>query len=140
MMREFKFRAWLLKENKIYGGAFEIIIDNPLFDPIAKHWKGDNRPSDSYLNHTLEGHKKRSGGDDFIIMQYTGLKDIDLNEIYEGDILCRSGNKKNYSVSFDKGCFVANGYNGSVKVSPELKNERYAIIGNIYENPELLSL
>jgi uncharacterized phage protein (TIGR01671 family) len=159
-MRDIKFRAWLLKEtkmvtvdtlsnNKGYGGALEIIIDNPVFDPNKKHWKGDNRPSDSYLNHSLAVHKERNNGDDFILMQYTSLKDKNSKEIYEGDIIKDFLTGMVYEVRF--GFCKKYGFNGwycwnedhqrSATLNGDYDtevNSQTEIIGNIYENSELL--
>ena len=61
--------------------------------------------------------------------QYTGLKDMNGKEIYEGDIL--TGNKDvywdNILASFQAG------YTG------DIRNNEVEVIGNIYENPELLT-
>ena len=78
-----------------------------------------------------------------ILMQYTGLKDKNGKEIYEGDILYvrygpdalggkQGGQYKTVSwkVSGNKG---RTGFN----LSSAIKNN-YEIIGNIYENPELI--
>ena len=85
-------------------------------------------------------------GDDAIIMQYTGLKDKNGKEIYEGDI-CRliptEENKHNSphmvgirTVYWDETYFSWY-FTGFVTISWG-GFESIEVIGNIYENPELL--
>jgi len=86
-----------------------------------------------------------SESDLWILMQYTGLKDKDGKEIYEGDI-CGYGDK-------DPSIFlIIWQFNGWAKKYPkwdkslpyplidkcDLEDIGIEIIGNIYENPELL--
>jgi len=73
------------------------------------------------------------------IMQYTGLKDKNGNPIYEGDIL-KGINGVIGQVIFNDGAFLF-----SVDMMPLVDFTNYSntekwaeIIGNIYENPELL--
>ncbi|KKL84776.1 hypothetical protein LCGC14_1961420, partial [marine sediment metagenome] len=71
----------------------------------------------------------------FILMQFTGLKDKNGKEIFEGDIL--KYENRNYEVSWmeDDGGFFAWLYGYSIQGGLFLWTE---VIGNIYENPELL--
>lgn len=77
---------------------------------------------------------------DIELMKSTGLKDKNGKEIYEGDIIyCRDlwldgDRRKTHKqiVKYDSGMFSA-GY-----VSLRTNNSTSEIIGNIYENPELL--
>ena len=90
--------------------------------------------------------------DDAVIMQFTGLKDKNGNEIYEGDVLQTKNNivevffgKKVHSVfMFGKrdtieinGWLVKNSKNHTDVLDESFIHGK--IIGNIYENPELLN-
>jgi len=69
-------------------------------------------------------------------MQYTGLVDKQGKEIYEGDIVkafavLDKTKEFNCAVEWSAGGFIANGSLG-------VNNHLLEVIGNIYENPELL--
>ena len=67
------------------------------------------------------------------IMQYTGLKDSKGVEIYEGDIIKYLSSYYGI-VKFYNGSFVRGNDNGYA----DIDGENSEVIGNIYENPELL--
>lgn len=103
-------------------------------------------------NNTLcEGTEKR-----FAVMQYIGLKDKNGNEIYEGDILCNDEYQTwewRGVVKFSHGVFGAEwllnvksqsmigswGQKHNLRKLDDDIVERQIVIGNIYENPELLT-
>jgi len=116
-MRKLKFRAWKKKIK--------------LFPMTSNTELG-------YARVDLRDHK---------IMQYTGLKDKNGKEIYEGDIL--TGNKIGYilekqtrgdaaCVEYLDGAFVVRIHNTYQNLSFFVSMQPVEIIGNIYENPELL--
>lgn len=73
----------------------------------------------------------------FVVMQFTGLKDKNGNEIYEGDI----DNRKRVCEYFPNlGCFGFKNpkYAPITFLGQFIASSRNVVIGNIYENPELL--
>lgn len=79
----------------------------------------------------------------FVIQQYTGLYDTHEAEIYEGDIVkvseIEDDNKIVYLyhkvVNFEKGCFRFGCKEFSVY---NTCSKMFEVVGNVYENPELL--
>ncbi|MFH6636344.1 YopX family protein [Streptococcus suis] len=93
-----------------------------------------------------EGNKAGRRVRGAVLMQSTGLVDVNGKEIFEGDVVLQNGWKK-VAVSFgtqeveenfgDKRIFQGfNLYLGGGY--PEAVMSKYEIIGNIYENPELV--
>ena len=132
-MREIKFRAWDKSCDKMRG-----IKD--IKDCFSIR-------SDGFVN------------ENYILMQYTGFKDFDGKEIYEGDILeyvsfRRDENKRKEIVEFDEKCggwYVHKQADALCNVLFEQHDEEWQkkqnfkpspkhkvrVICNIYENPEL---
>lgn len=146
------------------GGDMRHIIRRPIkfrvWDHEAKHfvipWRGSYY-DDFDLIYTNEGKWFWSGGDKIDIERYsmvqsTGLLDKNGCEIYEGDILASDCNEKpcNYIVKWSEN---KADYCGFV-LNPVMKNpprityhmhnfkmwmaEGFLVIGNVFENPELL--
>lgn len=70
-----------------------------------------------------------------VCMQYTGVKDKAGTEIYEDYIVAYEG--VNYKVERDGACYALSGPGAHFDMGV-LKAHNYEVVGNIYENPELL--
>jgi uncharacterized phage protein (TIGR01671 family) len=94
---------------------------------------------DNYDDHVLPLNMDRN-----ILMQYTGLKDKNKKEIFEGDILksilSYNGKEKILIVYWSEPVagFMLNDINHSFGWEFGLSFRTLEVIGNIYENPELL--
>lgn len=124
-MREIKFRAWD-KDNK---EMFEPVI--PFGDSVYKTVVIDIKEDRSYLAKIKNAE----------IMQFTGLKDKNDKEIYEGDVVkCKMHNKtyENYVISWcsEDASFEALNVDKSNFIDATIWC-KCEIIGNIHENPEL---
>lgn len=129
-MQEIKFRAWEKKSKTMFPVVkliYDLIVENlrevALFDTDK-------------LNTFYRGIKGVT------LMHSSGLKDMYNVEIYEGDILSTEkyhGYTK-YAVWYYKGSFRVD-HTTSGGYIPEHWNanvQYHKIVGNIYENPELL--
>lgn len=78
--------------------------------------------------------------DEWVIMQYTGLKDRNGKEIYEGDILIDDEYPEEgigyAKVEWKNAGWIADPWFGTEEFAEEAKD--YEVIGNIHENPDLL--
>jgi hypothetical protein len=125
-MREIKFRAWD-KDFKRWTN-YSIADDLPRFyDKHTGCWKTDK-----------EGKR-------FVLSQYTGLKDKNNREIYEGDVIKAISfarwigvveySDENQAFIFDD---LDKKYRGKSTVFMNQFDDGFEILGNIYENPKLL--
>ena len=108
-MREIKYRAWDKDNNCMINNWYEITEE--------KFAKG-----------RFLGRQKQTLATE--VMQYTGLKDKNGKEIYEGDIVTSHFLQRNVEIHFEKGKFLP---------QPVMASENeFEVLGNIYKNPELL--
>lgn len=139
MNREIKFRAWNKKEKYM-----EPVDDLQMFS--------------NQLSIGMLSKDYFLGKDDVELMQYTGLHDENGKEIYEGDIIEFSydvftGNFDTKvgrgTVEFIDGAFYIKPFEIEGKKIKDIDNEEWfliytvnidtlKVIGNIYDNPELL--
>ena len=116
-MREIKFRAWNKNTKQM--------IDLKAITPLAL----DISANGIFLPFR----------DDLILMQYTGLKDKNGQEIYEGDIVKHLTYGGNYPVTYscENTGYGLKTRRGSMHLCSDCC-PNLEVIGNIYENKELL--
>lgn len=122
-MREIKFRAWDKKEKKIVDDFFES------WDLVL--YQGGND-----VGYHLEDDSGEPIKGEWELMQYTGIKDKNGKEIWEGDIIKEFYNGENYEVGFYEGAFYPIPHDVLQETLGEI--EECEVIGNKFENKELL--
>jgi uncharacterized phage protein (TIGR01671 family) len=126
-MREIKFRVWIKEDKSMVNGNEN--MNNKISFLGGIHYIHTDR-ADGLMDQVFIG----KGGnyrtpDEAILMQYTGLKDKNGVEIYEGDILCYEATGNIAECYWNE-----NGFWHDWEDLGLLK-----VIGNIYETPELLN-
>ncbi|WP_373742595.1 YopX family protein [Jeotgalibaca porci] len=129
-MRDIKFRAWDKRTKRLYQvQALQFYGTNNTVD--ACWTNGVDFDGESTL-----GEPELNNLNNLVLMQYTGLKDSNGVEIYEGDIL-QSEHYFKYQVVFKGDCWRCE----------SLKNSRFknrfigrdlTVIGNIWEDGDLI--
>lgn len=133
-MREIKFRAWDKKEKKMYydvQNTYDFMINNGgCFE---------------------ESFKDVLEYDNYVVMQYTNCYDINGKEIYEGDIIRLEGVDDREigstwehigKIVYKRGAFFVCYFDyyadGNEELICDAQVEFGTVIGNVYENKELL--
>ena len=121
-----KFRAWDGAKKEMFKDTFAITESGQVV--VVEQEDVMSPPDYVFVNH-------------LVIMQSTGLKDKNGKEIFEGDIL--KSNKYITSVFYERGAYCVKfcrTTNTTVTMNVISFIEKYKtkVIGNIYENPELL--
>lgn len=142
-MRELKFRAWDNLE-KDYLNEEDIAIDN--LGNIFIFERYDNNDSDLWYTRLLPDLENKR----HVVEQYTGLKDKNGTEIYEGDIVeVKHSDWTEPTIHVVKWC--GDEKYPAFNLKPELDETvnnlalvaqsdffSVKVVGNIHENPELL--
>ena len=132
-MREIKFRAWLKEDKKM-----ENVKTMDFTDKTIRCLK-----KNEFINAYL---LRRVSFDDVELMQYTGVKDKNDKEIYEGDIIKY---KFPYNIRLkhispvkfletEASFGIKDRYGNEIPLYTISANNYFEVIGNIYENKNLL--
>ena len=132
-MKEIKFRAWLKEDKKMVN------VETMDFTDKSIQYLEKSEFINAYL-------LRRVGFDDIELMQYIGLRDKNGKEIYEGDII-------KYKFPYDirlkhispvkfletEASFgIKDRYGNEIPLYTISANNYFEVIGNIYENKNLL--
>ena len=119
-MRKIKFRAW--DNLKKIWTNYKILDD-------SIHFMDKN--TGVWFNHHHEEYKR------FKLLQHTGLKDIAGDEIYEGDIVRDVSDGIIGQIEYSDGGFIIIYDDIAEKLNAD-ESVYLEVVGNIFENPELL--
>lgn len=134
-MREIKFRAWDEEKHKMFQ------VDAVFIAGCYSHRFSEFEETEGTSIGPGDHGEREIWESSNILMQYTGLTDKNGKEIYEGDVVKKLSAKgiRIGEIRFHHGAFVVIYPNiKSWKLASERGQQAIEVIGNIYENPELL--
>lgn len=132
-MRESKFKTWDKTHKKFWDADLYLDCEGSVYEM-------DGDEESMWLSPT----------DNFIIVWYTGLKDKNGKEIWEGDVVekwCHCGQLDRRDPLYNRGIGYYKSLTTAVKWSeqglnyniyPHYNDSYWEVIGNIHDNPELL--
>lgn len=147
-VKNIKFRAWNKLEKRMESvNSIKFFLN--AYTMVSTRYR-DEKSKKIYDDQFAYGQE--DGSDNVILMQYTGLKDKHGKEIYEGDIVelvntYKGMNTKSIvEIAFIDFTFAGkwkseyspSGYMYNPLCSYNFPIVTIEVIGNIYENPELL--
>ena len=128
-MRKIKFRGW---ERELQMMVYNTELGGWIFE---------------YDGNPVRAVNQMINEEDYFydLMQYTGLKDKNGTEIYEGDIVTNASTELIFQVVYKAPSFcrkwiddVSKRYHDPIETMAWNTHIICEVIGNIYENPELL--
>lgn len=140
MSRQLKFRAWD-KDKK-----WMVYDVQDAYDGL---WSERNSDEVNDYYGYVSTFQSFTDEEEFNLMQYTGLKDKNGVEIYEGDIITTDLERSYLIVEYRNGAFMLNCNDGlddyydiffSTSENPTEVWKYGEVIGNVYANPELLEV
>jgi len=145
MARQLKFRIWDRQSKRF--------VDNSAGTHCASRWLIDaftGRPADFVVSFEDPEFGSLSEGEDYyiegtkvvkepryVVQQWTGLKDLNGKEIYEGDFLSPVAYHKHLEVKWISELDEHDWTGWNIGYTEEMGKK--TVIGNVFENPELLS-
>lgn len=129
--REIKYRG--LKTFQIFSGEMKSVWIYGFY--LKRGTYGDPGPQAHIFvyENGYEGYRV----DAKTIGQFTGLVDSTGKEIYEDDIISLENGRIGV-ITFHNGCFVVNYSSGTRQALYDVPDSQITILGNRFENPELL--
>ena len=117
-MRQIKFRIWCEKEKKMYP---PIVLQE--YMSMSEYAQDDIQPA---------------GEENRLLLEWTGLLDKNGKEIFEGDIIAYRNRKDELMTGIEVKWTGIMGEQGVYGYGYDITPDKCEIIGNIYENPELI--
>lgn len=140
-MRDIKFRAWDKARKQM------ILAENILKICFVRTGHTPNLIvyTDRKINHFEEIREQdKKYCNEFELLQYTGVKDKNGKEVYEGDVFIHNNHK--FEIIYDDTRFIGidhkdraigDGYCCYVDCQYKDGSSSIEVIGNVYDNPEL---